>query len=115
MVGLGFYWIEVFALYVFDEGDFELSFFRKFLYHDRHSGESREPRGARSPFSGYDEIGSVSGVLDDDRLDYSVFADRVRQFLEGLFVEFAPGLMGIRFEKRGINKKFRACSGGVLA
>ena len=94
----GFDRVEVFALNIFDQRDFEQPIVRDVANHDRHVLESRQLRRTPAPLSG-DQLVSVARAPDDQWLHDAVRADRLGQFRQALGLEDAPRLQGIGVDR----------------
>jgi hypothetical protein len=93
-VALGFFeGVEVFALEILDEGEFEDFAVGGGPFDDGDVGEAGEAGGAPTPFAG-DQFENVAYGPDDEGLDDSLFADGICQFTQGFVGEVAAGLEG---------------------
>ena len=87
----GFDGVEVLALDVLDEGDFEEAVVGEFLNDDGDFGHSGELGGAPAAFAGH-ELVAVAGAADHEGLDDAVGADGLGEFLQAVVLEDAAGL-----------------------
>jgi hypothetical protein len=86
--------VQIFPLNVFDQRDFEKTFVGNFLNRCWDLGQPGESGRAPSSLTGY-ELKPIGGFANDERLNDSVSADRLREFGEFLLIEEPPGLQGI--------------------
>src|SRR5262249_12323165 len=90
----GFDGIEILALDVLDERNFHQAIVGNIADDDRDHSDARELRGAPTPLAG-DKLIPLADFSDYQRLDDAVGTDRLREFLEAFFLEYAPRLEGI--------------------
>ena len=91
---LGFLdWIEVFALEILDQREFEGGAVVGFADDHGDLGQADELGGAPAAFPG-DEFVAVFRGSDDEGLDDAAFPDRIGQFAQRLFGEILTGLEG---------------------
>src|SRR5262245_17826088 len=57
-------------------------------------------RGAPAAFAGDQLVAPAGERTDDHRLDYAALGDRGGELAERFFVEMAPRLVGMRFDRR---------------
>ena len=61
----------------------------------RNTLESRHLAGAETTFAGNNHVGVITVITQRNRRDDSMFANRVRQLLQRLFIEGAARLVGV--------------------
>src|SRR5262249_9013369 len=74
---------------------------------DRHLEETRSLRRPPSPFTGDDAI-EVATLLRENRLDHTMFPDRLRQFLELRVVHLHARLLLVRRQQINVHIKHAA-------
>lgn len=101
-----FYRIEVFALQIFDERDFHGLFVWNVLNDDGDAMHRNELSCAPAALAG-EQLKTRAAPADDERLDNSGAADRLRQFVESGLSEACPGLIGARVDQVDIDLEGR--------
>jgi hypothetical protein len=87
----GFYRIQVLALDILDQGEFEHPRVIYILNDYRNFDNSGQFRGAPSSFTGYDLV-AVLMLADNDRLDDPIRTNRRREFLQPVGLKDRAGL-----------------------
>ena len=87
--------IEVLSLYVLDQGHLDALDLGELLHKDGNRLLSSKPGGPVAPLSRYDDIFAGTALLDEQRLDYPLFSDRVGKLLEAGLIEGLPWLVRI--------------------
>ena len=87
--------VEVFALQIFDEGDFFDLAVVVLAHHDGDLLLARDLGGAIAALAGDDHVFAVRHLIDDDGHDEAVLFDGVCQLVEGGFVKVFARLVGI--------------------
>jgi hypothetical protein len=96
LVGQGFFQgVQVGALDVLDEGDFQHGLGGGLFDDDGQFGEAGALAGAPAALAGNEGVLAAAGVVDNEGLDEAVFADGVGQFLQRFFVHMAARLVGV--------------------
>src|SRR6185437_2817265 len=86
--------IEILALHIFDQRDFERLAVRGLAHQHRHFGELRRRRRAPAPLPGENlELAGTLGMRPyQERLEHALHADRFRQGFDLLVIEMPPRL-----------------------
>ena len=79
--------IEVGALDILDDGDFQRLVVRQFAHHHRHVVQLGHLRGAPAALARHDLIGIGTDGPDQDGREHALFLDGCRQVRQRLFVE----------------------------
>ena len=90
--------VEVFALEVLDQRDLELFSSLELAQLHRKLGEAGHAGGAPAALPCHKLIPAVSEVSDQQGLQHPVAGNGIGKLSELLLVEFAAGLLGIRFD-----------------
>jgi hypothetical protein len=83
--------VEVFALEILDEREFQYFAIVGFTDNDGNFREAGDPRSAPASFAGDQFVGVALGP-DDEGLDNALFLDGVGQFPQGFLIEFLARL-----------------------
>jgi hypothetical protein len=89
------YRVQILSLDILDEGDFHQPFISEVLYDDRYPLEIRHPSGAPPALASY-QLVTDCDLPDNQRLDDSVFPDRLSQFRQTLRLKDSSWLEWIR-------------------
>ena len=90
----GLHGVQVFALDVFDERDFENPLVGIILNDGRNFDQARQFGGSQAPFAG-DQFVAGTFRANQERLDYPVCFYGVSEFFQARGVEYRAGLQGI--------------------
>src|SRR6185437_5703355 len=103
VIGGGFFnGVEICALNIFDDGDFERLGVVHVAYDDRHLVELRHLRGAPAPFAGDDfiGIGLAANRARQNRLQHALLSDGIGKIVELVRREALARLQFVRAQKR---------------
>ena len=108
--------IEVLALEILDQGEFQHRAVIGFAQDHRDFGNPGELCRAPAAFSG-DQLEGVAFLADDERLDDALFADGIRQFAQRFFGEIFSRLQraGLDALKSDAKDFFAVVHGCLLA
>ena len=95
-----FYGVEIGALDVFDDGDFQRLVVGQFAHHHRHIVQFGELSGAPAALARHDLIAVRADGPDQDGRQYTHFLDRGREVGQRLLIKGLAGLVAPRCQKR---------------